>query len=347
MQTADSGYVVIGNKIMDPLSHVALFKIDALGETEWIKTYSKAQDLYGSSVQQTADSGYIIISEDPGGGSGEQFIWLIKTDAGGDTTWTSTFVLGSGEGTKVMQTADSGYAIFGLINGTLAAPDPEAPRDWLLIKTDSLGNLQWSQTYGGDGEDQSMGMIIPSDGGFLLTGWLALDDSTVHLWLVKTNSDGDTLWTTTVGDTGLKAGIGLVELAEGEYAVVGLTSPTGDAPPFNAWLVRFGDPTAQSTTPAVAGVPEAYALHANYPNPFNPRTTIGFDLPVAAAVTLMVYDILGREIRRLENRQMGAGYHQAVWNGRADDGREVPTGIYFARISAVEYSQTIKMLMLK
>ena len=50
---------------------------------------------------------------------------------------------------------------------------------------------------------------------------------------------------------------------------------------------------------------------------------------------------------RLANRQMGAGYHQAVWSGRANDGREAPTGIYFARIIAAEYSQTIKMLLLK
>ncbi len=347
VQTADSGYVVIGNKIMDLLSHVALFKINALGETEWIKTYSNGQDLYGISVQQTADSGYIIISADPGAGSGEQFIWLIKTDAGGDTTWTTTFEIGSGEGTKVMQTADSGYAIFGLINGTLAAPGPEAPHDWLLIKTDSSGTLDWSQTYGGDGSDQSMGMIIPSDGGFLLTGWLALSDTVVHLWLVRTDADGDTLWTTTVGDTGMKAGIGLVEIAEGEYAVVGLTSPTGDDPPFNAWLVRFGDPTAQSTTPAVARVPEAFALHANYPNPFNPSTTIGFDLPAAAVVTLTVYDILGREVRRLMNRQIGPGYHQAIWNGRTNDGREVPTGIYIARLVTPENTRSIKMVLLK
>ena len=276
-------------------------------------------------------------------------MWLIKTNADGDTLWTRrTGGPGTSEPVHVVQTADSGYAIFGNIFGTLAAPDTTAPRNWLLIKTDSLGSLKWSRTYGGDGDEQSVGMLLTDDGGFLLTGWLDLTDTVdvVALWLVRTDSIGDTLWTTTVGDSGLSLGIDLLELAEGEYAVTGVTSPTGEDS-FSGWLVRFGDPTAQSTTPVVAGVPKAFALHANYPNPFNPSTTIGFDLPVAAVVTLTVYDILGREVVRLENRQMGAGYHQATWNGRANDGREVPTGIYFARITAAEYRQTIKMLLLK
>ncbi|MEE9162177.1 MAG: FlgD immunoglobulin-like domain containing protein [Candidatus Neomarinimicrobiota bacterium] len=344
VQTADSGYIITGN-ISDEVNNaqVGLIKTDSLGITQWTKTYGGTGDEYGRFVQQTADSGYIVVAEKLVD-DGTDF-WLLKMEADGDTTWTSTFSPGGGEANGVAQTADGGYAIFGLVFGTLAVHNDALPRNWLLIKTDDSGTLDWSQTYGGDGDDQSMGMINHSGGGFLLTGWFARNDTTVDLWLVRTDALGDTLWTTTVGDTGLKAGLGIVEIAEGEYAVVGITSPRGEEI-FSGWLLRFGDPAAQATIPA-AGVPEAFALHANYPNPFNPSTTIGFDLPMAAEVSLTVYDILGREVARLANRRIEAGYHRVSWNGKMSNGRDVPTGIYITRLETPTHTQQIKMVLLK
>ncbi len=76
------------------------------------------------------------------------------------------------------------------------------------------------------------------------------------------------------------------------------------------------------------GLPASFALHQNYPNPFNPSTTLEFDLPVATDIHIVVYDLLGREVVRLVNQRLEAGYHQLVWNGRDRSGREVPTGMY-------------------
>ncbi len=93
--------------------------------------------------------------------------------------------------------------------------------------------------------------------------------------------------------------------------------------------------------------PEAFALHQNYPNPFNPSTTIQFDLPVATDVQLAVYDLLGREVVRLVNRHLEAGYHHRVWDGRDRNGNEVPTGIYFVLVVTPEFRRSIKPLLLK
>ncbi len=94
-------------------------------------------------------------------------------------------------------------------------------------------------------------------------------------------------------------------------------------------------------------IPEDYALHQNYPNPFNPTSTIRYDLPESANVTLVIYDILGREVIRLVNQEMQPGYHRAVWEAKDHTGRVMPTGIYIARLTAPEYSKSIKMLLLK
>ncbi|UCH63242.1 MAG: VCBS repeat-containing protein [Fidelibacterota bacterium] len=94
-------------------------------------------------------------------------------------------------------------------------------------------------------------------------------------------------------------------------------------------------------------MPREFALHQNYPNPFNPITTIRFDLPKATKVYLVVYDILGREVTRLRQEQLGAGYHQVLWAGRDQAGRDLASGIYFARLVIPEYTKTVKMLLLK
>ena len=97
----------------------------------------------------------------------------------------------------------------------------------------------------------------------------------------------------------------------------------------------------------VAGLPQAYALHQNYPNPFNPSTTLQFDLPAATDIHIVVYDLLGREVVRLTEQRLEAGYHQLVWNGRDRSGRELPTGMYIVLMVTPEFRESIKMVLLK
>jgi hypothetical protein len=94
-------------------------------------------------------------------------------------------------------------------------------------------------------------------------------------------------------------------------------------------------------------IPESFALHANYPNPFNPTTTILYDLPEAAMVHLVIYDVLGRQVRTLINQDLTAGYHKAVWDATDDLGRPLSGGLYIYRIQAGGFSKTMKMVLLK
>jgi thermitase len=93
--------------------------------------------------------------------------------------------------------------------------------------------------------------------------------------------------------------------------------------------------------------PASYALLPNYPNPFNPTTSIKYELPKTAKVTLKIYDVLGREVRTLVNEEQKAGYHHVVWDSRNDNGMTVSTGIYTYRFIAGEYTKTQKMILLK
>ncbi|RMG60970.1 MAG: T9SS C-terminal target domain-containing protein [Calditrichaeota bacterium] len=93
--------------------------------------------------------------------------------------------------------------------------------------------------------------------------------------------------------------------------------------------------------------PERFQLAQNYPNPFNPETVIAYSLPVASAVKLVVYDALGREIRTLVQQNQPAGQYRVRWDGRDEQGRPVPSGVYFYRLQAGRFSASRKMLLLK
>jgi len=97
----------------------------------------------------------------------------------------------------------------------------------------------------------------------------------------------------------------------------------------------------------LTAVPDEFSLHQNYPNPFNPTTTILYDLPEAAMVHLVIYDVLGRQVRTLVNQDLTAGYHKAVWDATDDMGRPLSGGLYIYRIQAGGYSKTMKMVLLK
>jgi hypothetical protein len=112
--------------------------------------------------------------------------------------------------------------------------------------------------------------------------------------------------------------------------------------------------TTQSTADAtqvalntIEVLPEAFGLDSNYPNPFNPATTIRYALPEGANVTLVVYNILGQQVRTLVNGAQGPGYHSVVWDGRDEAGRMVATGVYIYRLQAGGFSQIRKMILAK
>ena len=121
---------------------VWLIKTDSNGDSLWTQTFGGSNNDWGSSVQQTTDSGYIISGGTGSFGSGD--VWLIKTDSNGDSLWTQTFGGSDGDNARsVQQTTDDGYIITGY-----STSFGNGGRDVWLIKTDSNGNLETSTIVG-------------------------------------------------------------------------------------------------------------------------------------------------------------------------------------------------------
>jgi hypothetical protein len=95
------------------------------------------------------------------------------------------------------------------------------------------------------------------------------------------------------------------------------------------------------------GIPTEFALHENYPNPFNPTTTLRFDLPYISDVTLTIYNMLGQRVRTYNMNDTPAGYHSVTWNATNDYGDPVGAGVYLYQLRANQYVKTRKMILLK
>jgi len=94
-------------------------------------------------------------------------------------------------------------------------------------------------------------------------------------------------------------------------------------------------------------IPDKFTLHQNHPNPFNPVTTLRYDLPEDALVNITIYDMMGRQVKSLVNGSQTAGYRTIQWNATNDRNEPVSAGLYLYTIQAGDYTQTNKMVLLK
>ncbi len=94
-------------------------------------------------------------------------------------------------------------------------------------------------------------------------------------------------------------------------------------------------------------MPQQFALYANYPNPFNPATTISFAVPRVSQVRLEIINILGQRVRLLVDKELSAGQHQVLWDGKDESGADAPSGVYLYRLKAGDFTETRKMVLMK
>ena len=133
-----------------------------------------------------------------------------------------------------------------------------------------------------------------------------------------------------------------------EWAAGVTTLSHGDLPQLSNNNAEAVDAEVSATSDlATDAVPNEFKLDSNYPNPFNPTTTITYHLPKAAHVSLSVYNVAGQRVAELVSSQQSEGIHQAVWDGRDAAGVPVASGLYLYRIEAGTFTQTRKMTLLK
>jgi Secretion system C-terminal sorting domain len=333
-QTIDDGYIIIGSTYSFGAGDLDLWliKTNPNGDTLWTKTFGESYPDWGTSVQQTSDNGYVITGHRKFPASGIGNVWLLKTDANGDTLWTKTFGGNRADfGNCVQQTTDGGY----IITGEVRSFDAIGTADLWLIKTDDNGDSLWTKTFGGSGSDGGYWVQQTADGGYIIVGWAGGDRGYSDVWLIKTDANGDVLWTKIYDGNSNDVGYFVQQTNDMGYIIAGSTESFG-AGGIDAWLIKIDADTA------AIGETLNYKLLQNYPNPFNPTTNIRYEIGSERFVSLRVFGILGREIAILVNEKKPAGSYSVEF-----DGRRFSSGIYLYQMQADNFKQARKMILLK
>jgi len=191
-QTTDGGYIITGltNSFGNGEGDVWLIKTDSNGNEDWNQTFGGSGQDWGKLVQETTDGGYVIVGNTKSPNKEWYDIILVKTNSNGNEEWSKIF--GTTEydvGFSVDQTSDGGFFITG---GTNSFGNGEM--DFWLIKTDSNGNEEWNQTFGGSYSDWGSSGLQSNDGGYIVTGWTSsFGSGDYDVWLIKTDSEGNTV----------------------------------------------------------------------------------------------------------------------------------------------------------
>ncbi|MBC7776111.1 MAG: hypothetical protein H7246_11810, partial [Phycisphaerae bacterium] len=250
LQTKDGGYIFSGlaySNDGDISNHIDIadcwvVKIDVSGNIEWEKSFSSGPVSEPTDIIQTEDGGYVVAAS----GSIYDF-WFFKLDAQGDLEWDK-FYGGSKEEhlDKIRQTPDKGFILSGgsySNNGDVTGHHgPTTYADFWIVKTDSLGNLEWQKSLGGSFYDEAFNILVTSDGGYLAGGVSQSNDwdvsghhgavgTSIDTWVVKLDAQGNILWSRSLGGsaTADRAFYAMLETAEGDYLLAGQTdSSDGD-----------------------------------------------------------------------------------------------------------------------
>ena len=339
-QTIDGGYILTGStrSFGSGVDDVWILKTDESGDTLWSKIYGGSSYEWGYSIQQTADSGYIIAGSTASFGAGEDDVWLIKTNALGDTLWTRTYGgMKNDEGYSVKQTIDKGYVITGRTNGSGLMCEA-----W-LIKTNSSGDTVWTKTFSRGYRDVGYSIEQTSDSGYIVTGnsnSYSHGDS-VDVWVMKTDQNANCIWSKFIGDIYHDSGHSVKRTTDGGYIICGYSEKinTNNA---DIWLIKIAPDLSNVNFNDHNYSLKKFTLNQNYPNPFNPSTTIEFDLPMSSEVTLKIFNILGEEVVTLVSDRLSAGTYSSNW-----DASNLASGVYLYRLQAGDYVETRKMVLMR
>jgi hypothetical protein len=185
LQTLDGGYIIVGS-----CGDVYLIKTDANGNEQWERFYGGTGTEYGNSIKITSDGGYIIVGQTQ---VLSYYVYLLKTDSSGNLLWERQIgnIEDDCSGWDIDLTTDGGYIICGWCYMDTSV---NVYTDGFLAKADSLGNLLWYRTYGGNYGDWLISLQVCPDGGFVACGYKTINPPYNDFYLVKTDSLGNTEW---------------------------------------------------------------------------------------------------------------------------------------------------------
>jgi uncharacterized delta-60 repeat protein len=311
--------VVVGTAYYNLGDYITL-KYDSSGNLLWIRSYNGGWEDYAQDVA-VDDSDNVIVTGYSD--SGINWDWCtIKYTPDGNALWIKRYdatIDDWAHGVSVDK--EENIIVVGEIRpvykscGAIVKYNPQGDTLWTKFFTDALQPTNVGSFADVTTDDRDNIYLVGNYAG---------------LYIAKCNSSGDTLWTFRYNE-GEASGIALDGL--GNIIVAGTTNQ-------NYLTIKIKD--LVNLVDDELFVPRKFILYPNYPNPFNPRTAISYQLATSSYVTLKVYDVLGREVRTLVDQRKPPGMYSIKW-----DASRYASGMYIARLTAGNYVASQKLLLMK
>ncbi|MCF6308692.1 MAG: T9SS type A sorting domain-containing protein [Flavobacteriaceae bacterium] len=266
-QTIDEGYIIAGYTTSNDgdvsenngADDFWIVKLDVNGSLVWEKSLGGSGFDNATSIQQTADGGYIVAGAsnssngDVGGNYGNYDYWIVKLDINGTLVWENNFG-GSNEdwANYIQQTTDGGYIMVGWSKSSdFDVSGNNGRRDYWVVKLDSNGVLVWEKNLGGSYDDIASSIQQTFDGGYIIAGFTSSTDGDINennggddYWIVKLSATGSLIFETNLGGSGNESARSIKQTNNGEYIVLGSSnSNNGDVGGNNGvkdyWVVKL------------------------------------------------------------------------------------------------------------
>ena len=336
--TSDGGYILCG-QYDEGYTNIFyyLLKINANGDSLWSTTYNPAEgdQARGRAVVVTDDNKFVIAGYVKR--SNNNFAHIVMLDSDGQAAWSQTWDFEGAEYLHdIQKTTDNGYIVGGYTNSYGAGN-----LDYYLIKTDSEGDSLWARTYGGASSEFCYAVEQTTDGGFLMAGYgSSFGHGSLDGYLVRTDSNGDTLWTRSYGGSGQDDAYDMIITSDSGFVLSGGTYSFGFG--LNSYLIKTdNEGMVTAVFDEISTHPRKYYLGQNYPNPFNPKTMINYELPITNYVNLSIYNLLGQKVATLVDKRQQAGTYKVGW-----DARGYASGVYIYHITTDNGFTDAKKLVL-
>lgn len=272
------------------------------------------------------------------------FFFSLSFAQAPDTLWSKTYGGADNDGGyAVQQTSDSGYIITGWTYSFGAGG-----YDVYLIKTDSLGDTLWTRHYGGANSSMGWAVQQTADSGYIIVGNTALSGSEEDVYCVKTDSNGDTVWTKHYGGADLDRAYSVQQTFDEGYIIAGRTRSFGAGGP-DVWLLKIWP------EPGVKESDFSYNIINNLeimPNPFSKKTNIRWQITDNRSQTadnrlqINIYDVSGRLITRF-NHSTNQLFNQVTWDGCDNTGKKLAGGVYILQLEIGDFTSTRKLILLR
>jgi uncharacterized delta-60 repeat protein len=347
----------------DPMSgDIATIKYNAAGIQQWVRRYS------GSSTTPVYDKGTRIAIDDSGnvyvGGSvndekGLNMI-VIKYNTTGDTQWTARYD-GPAQGNDELHDLALDHDGNTIVTGASAGMPPTYDYDYATVKFNPNGVMQWEARYddGNNGQESASSLAVDLKGNVYVTG----SGNDGHSWLgngqyknivtIRYSPTGTEDWeaiyqgAANISDIGNSISID----TSGNIYVAGASveyhGNYGDAN-LDMTVIKYHQDVSASLYHNSLSIPDEFSLSQNFPNPFNPSTSIRYSIPSSSRVRLIIYTMLGQEVQELVNEVQNAGWKEVRWNAH------IASGMYIYQLTAFAtdnpnkiFVQSNKLLLLK